>query len=140
MKLIRARMATRRASDAVMVVIIGGSSAGSAQHPGESEARRRGVAAERVSRRAPTRQRSPIKSPPFRTTAFTDHTTGLISLRRSPMKNVALALVVLVSVSALFVSPLHAANPPLSNSVAVNNFSVSYPDGWSTIRSGGVTV
>ena len=56
------------------------------------------------------------------------------------MKNVALALVVLVSVSALFVSPVRAANPPLSNSVAINNFSVSYPDGWSTIRNGGVTV
>jgi hypothetical protein len=56
------------------------------------------------------------------------------------MKKIALALAVLVSVSALFVPPVLAANPPLSNSVDINNFSVSYPDGWSTIRSGRVTV
>ena len=56
------------------------------------------------------------------------------------MKNVALALTLLVSMSTQFASPVRAANPPWTNSIAIGNFSVSYPDGWSTIQSGRVTV
>ena len=56
------------------------------------------------------------------------------------MKKVVFVLAVLTWLSALFVAPVRAANPPWTNTVAISNFSVSYPDGWSTIQSGRVTV
>ena len=56
------------------------------------------------------------------------------------MKKVILGLTIIVSISALFVSSVYPANPPWTNRVAISNFNVSYPDGWSTIRSGRLTV
>ena len=56
------------------------------------------------------------------------------------MKKVVFVLAVLTWLPALFVAPVRAANPPWTNTVAISNFSVSYPDGWSTIQSGRVTV
>jgi len=70
------------------------------------------------------------------------------------MKKISLALATLIftaltpvplvlraPVPALFASPAWAANPPLlTNSVAIGSFSVSYPDGWSTLRSGQLTM
>jgi hypothetical protein len=39
-----------------------------------------------------------------------------------------------------FVSAACAASPPGTNRVAIGNFSVAYPDGWSTIQSGSLTM
>ena len=44
------------------------------------------------------------------------------------------------SLPALFASPAWAAPPALTHSVAIDGFSVSYPDGWSTLRSGQLTM
>jgi hypothetical protein len=49
--------------------------------------------------------------------------------------------IVLVLATVIFAtSSACAANPPWTNSVAIGNFSVSYPDGWSTLQSGRVTM
>jgi hypothetical protein len=56
------------------------------------------------------------------------------------MKKVVLTLAVLLSLSALCLLPVRAANQALTNSVAISNFSVSFPDGWSTIQTDRVTV
>ena len=49
------------------------------------------------------------------------------------------SLVLLAVVAAPSVSPASAANAG-TNSIAVGNFSVSYPDGWSTLQSGRLTI
>jgi hypothetical protein len=47
----------------------------------------------------------------------------------------------LAALTAVFVSPAGAADPTeFTNSVAIGNFSVSYPDGWSTLKSGRLTM
>ena len=56
------------------------------------------------------------------------------------MKKILLALATLM-LMALTPGPSWAANPPaLTNSVAIGSFSVSYPDGWSTLQSGQQTM
>ncbi len=40
---------------------------------------------------------------------------------------------------APLVSPALAANVAAANSVAIGNFTVYFPDGWSTIQSGRLT-
>ena len=44
------------------------------------------------------------------------------------------------SVATLHASAANAANPAGSNSVAIGNFNVYYPDGWSTLQSGRLVV
>jgi hypothetical protein len=52
----------------------------------------------------------------------------------------ASAELLLGSAATLYVSPAIAANPPTVNSFVIGNFSVSYPDGWSTLQSGQLSV
>src|SRR5262245_16524668 len=73
---------------------------------------------------------------------------------RPSMKKIVLALATLMFMALtpgpfallpplppLFASPAWAASPPaLTNSVAIGSFSVSYPDGWSSLQSGQLTV
>ena len=45
------------------------------------------------------------------------------------------------ALTALFLSVAAAADPPeLTHKVAIGDFSVSYPDGWSTLQSGRLTM
>jgi hypothetical protein len=44
------------------------------------------------------------------------------------------------SAATLYLPSATAASPPNVNSIAIGNFSVYYPDGWSTLQSGRLTV
>jgi len=52
-----------------------------------------------------------------------------------------LCLVLLAALTPMFESTVKAADPPEAHrNVAIGNLSVSYPDGWSTLQSGRLTM
>lgn len=55
------------------------------------------------------------------------------------MRKISLAF--LPAFAALFITAANATDSPeLTNSIVVGNFTVSYPDGWSTLQSGRLTM
>src|SRR6266496_564807 len=56
-----------------------------------------------------------------------------------PTALIPTSLVLLAVVTAPFVCPVRPADAG-PNSIAISNFSVSYPDGWSTLQSGSLTI
>ncbi len=73
------------------------------------------------------------------TTAGRRPSKGNVMTTVSRLERIGL-VVLLASLASWFAAAAAVADPPaLTNSIAVGNFTVSYPDGWSTFQSGRLT-